>query len=320
MRPYLLDFLIEAHTAFGLLPETLFLTINLLDRYCSKRVVYKKHYQLVGCSALLIASKYGDRKDRVPTIKELKTMCCFLYDDDMFSQMEWHVLQTLDWTIGHPTIDSFIELALENQPYDPEVQHLATYISEIAMFQKEFISKRPSEMARTSLTLARCILNRPQALHGDWASQYEPHLLVALSQQLHHPSLVLSRKYASTHLSRVANTLDDFLARHASIARGYAAPPTPPAESATEGIGRQFPANAMPVTPTKPQYQSNINNGCPTPPITPTNDQYFAGPGVSMGNLGLPPTPTSLSSQPPQPQQYGGTYNLPSIRQIAPGF
>ena len=321
MRPYLVDFLIEAHTAFGLLPETLFLTINLLDRYCSKRVVYKKHYQLVGCSALLIASKYGDRKDRVPTIKELKAMCCSLYDDDMFSQIEWHVLQTLDWTIGHPTIDSFIELALESQPYDPEVQHMATYISEIAMFQKEFVSKRPSDMARTSLALARCILNRAQALHGDWASQYEPQTLVILSQQLHHPSSVLSRKYASPQLSRVSNILDDFLARHASIARGYATPPTPPAEPAVEGTGKHFPPNAMPVTPTKPQCQPNINNGCPTPPITPTNDQYFTGPNVGLGNFGLPPTPASLGNQPAtQPQQYGGSYKLPSIHQIAPGF
>ncbi|KAA8576099.1 hypothetical protein EYC84_006261 [Monilinia fructicola] len=63
MRPYLIDFLIEAHSAFQLLPETLHLAVNLLDRYCSRRVVYKRHYQLVGCAALLIAAKYGDKKE-----------------------------------------------------------------------------------------------------------------------------------------------------------------------------------------------------------------------------------------------------------------
>ena len=62
MRPYLIDFLVEAHAAFALLPETLFLTVNLLDRYCAKRVVYKQHYQLVGCAALLIAAKYACEK------------------------------------------------------------------------------------------------------------------------------------------------------------------------------------------------------------------------------------------------------------------
>lgn len=320
MRPYLLDFLIEAHTAFGLLPETLFLTINLLDRYCSKRVVYKKHYQLVGCSALLIASKYGDRKDRVPTIKELKNMCCSLYDDDMFTQMEWHVLQTVDWIIGHPTIDSFLQLALENV-YDPEVEHLALYIAEIAMFQKDFVSKRPSDMARTSLALARCILGRSQALHGEWASQYDPQTLVTLSQQLHQPSAVLSRKYATAHLSRVSNVLDDFLARHASIARGYTTPPTPPADTCQNSFTTPNPVKGMPVTPTKPPYHPNMNNGCPTPPITPTNGQYFTGANAGAAGFNLPPTPASMDSYPmSQPHIGDGPCTLPSIRQIAPGF
>jgi hypothetical protein len=123
MRPYLLDFLIEAHLAFGLLPETLFLTVNILDRYCSKRVVYKRHYQLVGCTSLLIAAKYGDKKDRVPTLQELKSMCCSLYDEDMFVQMEWHVLETLKWVIGHPTVDSFLQMCLPCLSYSRDEQN-----------------------------------------------------------------------------------------------------------------------------------------------------------------------------------------------------
>ncbi|RTE67946.1 hypothetical protein BHE90_017677, partial [Fusarium euwallaceae] len=37
MRSSLMDFLIKVHATFELLPETLFLAVNLLDRYCSKR-------------------------------------------------------------------------------------------------------------------------------------------------------------------------------------------------------------------------------------------------------------------------------------------
>lgn len=311
MRPYLLDFLIEAHSAFGLLPDTLFLTINLLDRYCSKRVVYKKHYQLVGCSALLIAAKYGDRKDRVPTIKELKTMCCALYEDDMFTQMEWHVLQTLNWVIGHPTIHSFLDFAVEKEQYDPEVEHMACYISEIALFQKEFVGKRPSDMARSSLALARCILGRPQSLSAEWASRYESQTLITLSQQLQRPSPVLTRKYSTSLFSRVALILEDFLARQASINKCYGAPPTPPAEVYNDSFGKNL--SGEPVTPVKQQYMPNINNGCPTPPITPTNQQYFTGPGADIKAYQLPPTPGSMTSQ-----QYNTHLTLPPINQIAP--
>ena len=315
MRPYLLDFLTEAHGAFNLLPETLFLTVNLLDRYCSRRIVYKKHYQLVGCSALLIAAKFGDRKDNVPTIKELNSMCCGLYDDDMFIQMEWHVLQTLDWNINHPSIDHFLKIAMEPQAPDPEVQHMACYIAEIALFQKEFVGKKPSDMARSSLVLARCILQRSQGPPTDWASKYDTQTLVTLSQQLHRPSTILSRKYATAHLSRVSTTLDDFLARQASIVRAYNAPPTPPSDKGrfTENFTNQ-------TTPTKQQqFLPTPNNGCPTPPITPTTQEYFPGQRKTFDPAEQPPPPrmdTQLSYSSYTPAQC----YLPPISQMASVF
>ena len=64
MRPYLIDFLIEIHSQYRLRPETLCLAVNIADRYTSKRIVYKRHYQLVGCAALWIAAKFEDAKVR----------------------------------------------------------------------------------------------------------------------------------------------------------------------------------------------------------------------------------------------------------------
>jgi len=37
MRGILVDWVIEVHLRFKLLPETLFLTVNLIDRYCEKQ-------------------------------------------------------------------------------------------------------------------------------------------------------------------------------------------------------------------------------------------------------------------------------------------
>ncbi|KAE8351624.1 cyclin-like protein [Aspergillus coremiiformis] len=300
MRPYLLDFLIEAHTAFQLLPSTLFLTINLLDRYCSKRVVYKRHYQLVGCAALLIAAKYGDKKDRVPTIKELKSMCCSLYDDDMFTQMEWHVLQTLGWTIGHPTVDSFLQMAVMDTAYDPEVEHMALYISEISLFHREFVSKPSSDLARASLALARCILNRPQPRHTEWASQYDSMTLVGLSQQLHQPSQILFRKYASVHFSRVSKILEQFLARQSSVA-SYT-PPSPPSDANSES--KPYEGEIGLATPQKAPHPSNMPHGYITPPITPENDAFVSG-GNATFVKGVTGTSTcSPSPTPPPSVQY----------------
>lgn len=263
MRPYLLDFLIEAHAAFQLHTETLYLAINLLDRYCSKRIVYKKHYQLVGCASLLIAAKYGDRKDRVPTVRELKSMCCALYEDEMFVQMEWHVLATLDWLIGHPTVDNFLQIAFYEMPNDPQFENMARYICEIALFHKEFVSIRPSIMARSALFLARGILSRQTKTQTSWASKCDHQVVEDLWQKLEHPSPVLRKKYGCNQLSQVAVTLEVFLQRQTQLAP----------ISVEVHLGEQKHATyGMPITPQKVQCP----NGYMTPPITPDSDMHGA--------------------------------------------
>jgi hypothetical protein len=303
MRPYLLDFLIEAHSAFQLLPETLFLTINLLDRYCSKRVVYKRHYQLVGCAALLIAAKYGDKKEKVPTIKELKSMCCSLYDDDMFLQMEWHVLSTLGWVVGHPTVDSFMRLAVKDAVYDPEAENLTLYILEIALYHRDFVSKKSSTLALAALALARHVLGRPQPRHNEYASHFCNNTLVELSQKLHEPSLILSRKYSSARYSCASRLLTAFLAQQAALSTASQAPPTPTYEltptlsvskPATDGYFTSY------STPPKASNASVAQHGYPTPPITPA-DENFVMPQKSQAFAQHhgPPTPTPQNTMQP---------------------
>jgi hypothetical protein len=265
MRPYLLDFLVEAHSAFQLLPETLYLTINLLDRYCSRRVVYKRHYQLVGCAALLIAAKYGDKKDRVPTFRELRSMCCQLYEEEMFMQMEWHVLQTLDYVLGHPTVDSFLQIALaESAQDDSELLHMTWYLSEIALYHKDFVAVRPSVLARSALALARCIIGRQPIPSDTWSGRFDPNVILCLVNCLQEPSRVLARKYSSQKLSTAAQSVEYFVQsqqNQQSLENSMQIDTTPDSGYAT------------PSTPHKHTYAAPVmQHGCMTPPITPESD------------------------------------------------
>jgi len=324
MRPYLIDFLIEAHAAFSLLPETLFLTVNLLDRYCSKRVVYKQHYQLVGCAALLIAAKYGDKKDRVPQINELNNMCCGLYDAGMFTQMEMHVLNTLDWNIGHPTVDFFTQLIAAEERDSREVEHMAAYICEIALYHRDFVSTKPSVMARVSLVLARAILGKPEIPDGEW-DQVENTTLLALSQHLHQPSVTLSRKYSSAYLSKVSGKLADFLAQQAAINRRGGAPSSPPGEltpnSAKTANVYSTPHKGLGSVP-------GAADGYMTPPITP-DGASFGQNGTMMKEYPVPrcpvtPTPqpnhTSQQSYPSAAQQHQTSASSTTSTTTAPSY
>ncbi|OBA22182.1 hypothetical protein METBIDRAFT_77663 [Metschnikowia bicuspidata var. bicuspidata NRRL YB-4993] len=178
MRPYLLDFLIELHSSFRLQPSTLFLCVNIIDRYCAKRIVFKRHYQLVGCTALWIAGKYEDKKLRVPTLRELAIMCRQAYDEEMFVQMEMHILSTLEWLLSHPLLEDCLRLAISeagvslnvtpckyNRPTNCQNDAMALKVSavtavgrffcELSLYDRFFLTM-PSSLVAVSANLLAC--------------------------------------------------------------------------------------------------------------------------------------------------------------------
>jgi len=73
MRSILVDWLVEVHLKFKLVPETLYLTVNIIDRYLAKTEVTRPKLQLVGVTALLIASKYEEIYP--PELRDLVYIC-----------------------------------------------------------------------------------------------------------------------------------------------------------------------------------------------------------------------------------------------------
>jgi G2/mitotic-specific cyclin 2 len=57
MRGTLLDWLVQVHARFRLLPETFFLCVNIIDRFLPSPVVSLAKLQLVGITCLFISSK-----------------------------------------------------------------------------------------------------------------------------------------------------------------------------------------------------------------------------------------------------------------------
>ncbi|KAF5968215.1 G1 S-specific cyclin [Fusarium coicis] len=280
-RPYLINFLIEVHAFFDLLPETLFLTVNLIDRYCTKRVLLKEYYQLVGCTALLIAAKYSDERIHIPQIRQLEDMCCGLYDAGLFTQMERHILNTLDWVIGHPTVDFFSQLFVLEEGHDQVVTHMAAYLCEIALYHRDFVSTLPTEMARSSLDLARVILGRAKAKDvEDWDRMVNA-TWIALLHHCQSPSPILVRKYSTAAYSEVSQKLARFTTEQNAIARQASDPSTPKAKNINRYGGNIYST-----------FQRGHNvlqvHHYPTPPITPEINSWI-GSHSQLGMLGLPP-------------------------------
>lgn len=79
-----------------------------------------------------------------------------------------------------------------------EVEHMARFICEVSLYHKDFVSTKPSIMARTSIALAKSILGCHGTLNLD---QIENWTARTLSERLHEISQILVSKYSSLHLS-----------------------------------------------------------------------------------------------------------------------
>ncbi|CAD6651935.1 HLJ1_G0025290.mRNA.1.CDS.1 [Saccharomyces cerevisiae] len=60
MRTILVDWLVEVHEKFQCYPETLFLSINLMDRFLAKNKVTMNKLQLLAVTSLFIAAKFEE--------------------------------------------------------------------------------------------------------------------------------------------------------------------------------------------------------------------------------------------------------------------
>ena len=58
MRTILVDWLIEVQENFALFHETLYLAVQIMDHYLEQKFVKREYLQLVGATAMLIASKF----------------------------------------------------------------------------------------------------------------------------------------------------------------------------------------------------------------------------------------------------------------------
>lgn len=114
MRGILVDWIMEVHSKFKLLPETLFITVNLIDRYLSHTNIRRHNLQLVGVTCMFIASKYEDIYP--PPVLDFVYITDNAYSVEQIIQMEFSVLSTLDFSVTCCTPYRFLERFFQVSP------------------------------------------------------------------------------------------------------------------------------------------------------------------------------------------------------------
>jgi len=152
MRAILVDWLIEIHLKFKLLPETLYLTVNILDRYLEKVPMSKQKLQLVGITSMLIASKYQEIYP--PEIRDFVYIADKIYTKEDILEMEGHMLNTLFFNLTVPTSLTFLERFTRLANMDKKSSFFCQYIIELALCDYIMLKYNPSVVAWGAVQLA----------------------------------------------------------------------------------------------------------------------------------------------------------------------
>ncbi|KAL4297067.1 hypothetical protein GQ457_12G026570 [Hibiscus cannabinus] len=160
MRSILFDWLIEVHRKFELTPETLYLTMNIVDRFLSMKVVQREELQLVGISAMLIACKYEEIW--APEVDDFVFISDNAYVREQILVMEKSILDKLEWYLTVPTPYMFLVRFIKaSVPSGDKMEDLAYYLAELGLLQySTAVFYCPSMLAAAAVYAARCTLGR----------------------------------------------------------------------------------------------------------------------------------------------------------------
>jgi len=152
MRSILVDWLIEVHHKFKLESSTLWLCINILDRYLELESVARADLQLVGVTALLIACKFEEIYP--PEVRECIYITDYAYTHAQVLEMETLILTKLKFNICVPTGFHFLTRFLEGAAASERTRCLAQYYAERNMQEYDVLRFKPHVYAAASVYLA----------------------------------------------------------------------------------------------------------------------------------------------------------------------
>ncbi|CAK7346930.1 unnamed protein product [Dovyalis caffra] len=180
MRAILVDWLVEVAEEYRLVPDTLYLTVNYIDRYLSGNVMNRQRLQLLGIACMMVAAKYEEIC--APQVEEF----CYITDNTYFRdevlEMESTVLNYLKFEMTAPTAKCFLRRFVRaaqgiDEVPSMQLECLANYIAELSLLEYTMLCYAPSLVAASAIFLAKFILlpsKRPWNSTLQHYTLYEP--------------------------------------------------------------------------------------------------------------------------------------------------
>ncbi|XP_059953255.1 G2/mitotic-specific cyclin-B2 isoform X2 [Mesoplodon densirostris] len=215
MRAILVDWLVQVHSKFRLLQETLYMCVAIMDRFLQVQPVSRKKLQLVGITALLLASKYEEMFS--PNIEDFVYITDNAYTSSQIREMETLILKELKFELGRPLPLHFLRRASKAGEVDVEQHTLAKYLMELTLIDYDMVHYHPSKVAAAASCLSQKVLG-----HGKWnlkqqyytgytenevleVMQHMAKNVVKVNEKLT-KFIAIKNKYASSKLLKISTT------------------------------------------------------------------------------------------------------------------
>ncbi|XP_027518221.1 G2/mitotic-specific cyclin-B3 isoform X2 [Corapipo altera] len=166
MRAILVDWMVEVQENFELNHETLYLAVKLVDHYLVEVVSMREKLQLIGSTAILIASKFEERCP--PCVDDFLYICDDAYKREELLAMEMSILSTLKFDINIPIPYRFLRRFAKCARATMETLTLARFLCEMTLQEYDYARESPSKLAASCLLLALTMKNL-----GGWTPTLE---------------------------------------------------------------------------------------------------------------------------------------------------
>ena len=164
MRSILVDWIIDVHHKFGFTDETLFMTILIIDRYCSIEQVTRIKYQCLGITALMIACKHEEIN--VPKVEDFIYITDNAYTKDEVFQMENDVLSKLNFSLLYPSPIKFYEYLSLHFNFSKKYHMLGKYLMESFLLDLKYLKYKPSIISCACTYIVMKFFKMPNYRHS----------------------------------------------------------------------------------------------------------------------------------------------------------
>ena len=148
MRAIVVNWMIEVHDRFKLLPDTLYLSVIIFDRYMSiVKNIKKERLQLIGVTSLLIACKYEEIFS--PEIRDFVCILDRTYEKEDLMEQENLMLKILKFEVTFPTSLRYFEILRVEYGIEEKYYNYGYYLLELSLLDCRFSKYMQAVIATT---------------------------------------------------------------------------------------------------------------------------------------------------------------------------